>query len=195
MFEVAETGIKRIGATVGLMQRYSKEGFTRVVQPLDLFEAARDVASMLQVGMPTPVIGTSFEGDGTLECVPEEMTQALTNLIQNALDAIRRDGTGWVRVSGRVEDDTIVISVEDNGMGVRPEDRAKLFTPFFTTKEVGVGMGLGLTIVNRVVRSRGGTISVSSEFGSGTQFLVRLPREAPRRSRVDALDMSESAGL
>jgi signal transduction histidine kinase len=195
MFEVAETGIKRIGATVALMQRYSKEGFTRVVRPLDLFETARDVASMLQVGMATPVIGTSFEGDGTLECVPEEMTQALTNLIQNALDAIRRDGTGWVRVSGRVEDDAIVISVEDNGTGVRPEDRAKLFTPFFTTKEVGVGMGLGLTIVNRVVRSLGGTISVSSEIGSGTQFLVRLPRETHRRSRVEPIDMSESAGL
>jgi signal transduction histidine kinase len=193
MFEVAETGIRRIGATVALMQRYSKEGYTRIAQPLDLFEAARDVASMLQTGMATPVVGTSFEGDGTLECVPEEMMQALTNLIQNALDAIPRDGTGWVRVSGRVEDETIVLSVEDNGSGVRPEDRAKLFTPFFTTKEVGVGMGLGLTIVNRVVRSLGGTVSVSSEVGAGTQFVVRLPREAPRRSRADVAGSSESA--
>jgi C4-dicarboxylate-specific signal transduction histidine kinase len=96
-------------------------------------------------------------------------------------------------VSGRVENDAIVISVEDNGTGVRPEDRAKLFTPFFTTKEVGVGMGLSLTIVNRVVRSLGGTISVSSDVGAGTQFLVRLPREAQRRSRTDATELSESA--
>jgi signal transduction histidine kinase len=163
------------------------------MQPLDLFEAARDVASMLQTGMATPVIGTSFEGDGTLECVPEEMTQALTNLIQNAVDAIPHDGTGWVRVSGKVEEETIVLSIEDNGAGVRPEDRAKLFTPFFTTKEVGVGMGLGLTIVNRVVRSLGGTISVSSELGAGTQFLVRLPRDTARRSQSDHADLLRSA--
>jgi signal transduction histidine kinase len=192
MFEVAETGVKRIAATVSLMQRYSREGFTRVPQPVDVFDAARDVASVLQTGMSTLLIGTSFQGDGTVECVPEEMNQVLTNLIQNALDAIRRDGTGWVRVSGKVEGDMVVLSVEDNGAGVKPEDRAKIFTPFFTTKEVGVGMGLGLTIVHRVVRSLGGTVSVNSQVGAGTEFVIRLPRE-PRATPGLLQAVSEGA--
>jgi signal transduction histidine kinase len=178
MFDVAATGIKRISGTVALMQRYSREGYSRVPQEFDLFEGARDVASMLQTGMTTPLIGTSFQGEGTIECVPEEMTQVLTNLIQNALDAIPRDGTGWVRVSGKVENGSVVLSVKDNGCGVSPENRAKLFTPFYTTKEVGVGMGLGLTIVHRVVRSLGGNVSLTSQVGTGTEFTIRLPRAA-----------------
>jgi signal transduction histidine kinase len=181
MFDVATTGIKRISATVALMQRYSREGYSRVSQDFDLFEAARDVASMLQTGMTTPLIGTSFQGEGTIDCVPEEMTQVLTNLIQNALDAIPRDGTGWVRVSGKVDDGSIILSVKDNGCGVSPENRAKLFTPFFTTKEVGVGMGLGLTIVHRVVRSLGGNVSLSSQVGVGTEFTIRLPSKQMRQ--------------
>src|SRR6185503_9255734 len=117
----------------------------------------RDVVSVLQAGLAKPVVELSFDGNGTIECVPEEMNQVLTNLIQNALDALPKDGTGWVRISAMGEADLLELSVEDNGSGIPAEQRAKIFTPFFTTKDVGVGMGLGLTIVHRVVTSLGGT--------------------------------------
>jgi signal transduction histidine kinase len=182
MFDVAETGLRRIGATVVLMQRYSREGYTRTFQPLDVFEATRDVASVLQAGMTRPVVEMLFDGDGQIECVPEEMNQVLTNLIQNALDALPRDGTGWVRVNAKGRDDLLVISVQDNGSGIRPEERAMIFTPFFTTKDVGEGMGLGLTIVHRVVASLGGTVGVTSTVGVGTEFTLRIPRATRRLS-------------
>ena len=182
MFDVAESGLKRIGATVVLMQRYAREGYTRALQPFDLFEATRDVAAVLQSGLDQPIVELSFEGDGRLVCVPEEINQVLTNLIQNAIDALPKDGTGRVRVSVIGRDGYLVLSIRDNGSGISPEERAKIFTPFFTTKEVGVGMGLGLTIVHRVVSSLGGTVGVASEVGQGTEFTLRIPQPLAARS-------------
>jgi len=181
MLDVADSGLKRIGSTVTLMQRYAREGYTRTFQPLDVFEATRDVASVLQAGLSQPVVEMSFEGDGQIECVPEEMNQVLTNLIQNALDALPKDGTGWVRVNASTRDGLLVLSIRDNGSGIRPEERTKIFTPFFTTKDVGEGMGLGLSIVHRVVSSLGGSVGVTSEVGEGTEFTLRIPRSGIAR--------------
>jgi two-component system NtrC family sensor kinase len=164
---------------VALMQRYSREGYSRVLQAVDVFESARDVVSMLQAGVTSKLVETAFDGDGRLECVPEEMHQVLTNLIQNALDAIQPE-TGKVRVSGHIESGTLVLSVADNGSGISPEHRARIFTPFYTTKDVGAGMGLGLTIVHRVVTSLGGIVSVTSQEGCGSEFTLRVPQRAPR---------------
>ncbi|HEX4341412.1 MAG TPA: ATP-binding protein [Polyangiaceae bacterium] len=188
MFDVADSGLKRIGATVNLMQRYAREGYSRAFQPLDIFEATRDVAAVLQAGLSQAVVEMAFEGDGVLECVPEEMNQVLTNLIQNALDALPKDGTGWVRVNAATRDGVLSLSIRDNGSGIRPEERTKIFTPFFTTKDVGAGMGLGLSIVHRVVSSLGGTVGVTSELGEGTEFTLRIPQTGRRRPtpRLDA---------
>ena len=77
--------------------------------------------------------------------------------------------------SGVVEGDDLVLSVKDNGPGVPPDVQARLFTPFFTTKGPGRGMGLGLTIARRVVRGLGGTLQLAST-GAGAEFVVRVPR-------------------
>ncbi|HVU05709.1 MAG TPA: ATP-binding protein [Polyangiaceae bacterium] len=191
MFDVAETGLTRIGATVNLMQRYSREGYSRVLQPLDLFAAARDVIATLEAGHEKPLIVARFSGEGRIDCVPEEMHQVLTNLIQNALDAIPSDGTGRVLVTGSNDGPNVVLSVEDNGPGIQAEDRARIFTPFYTTKDVGRGMGLGLTIVRRVVTSLSGTVDVASEIGHGTVFTLRLPRENVERRMPKALPSPE----
>jgi signal transduction histidine kinase len=176
MFQVAETGLRRIGSTVELMQRYSRDGYTRAIQAFDVFESMRDVASMLQAGMEKPVIEMSLEGSGEIECVPEEFTQVLTNLVQNAIDALPANDAGRILIKTRNEDDFLVLSIKDNGCGISAEHRSKIFTPFFTTKDVGKGMGLGLSIVWRVVTSLGGTVHVTSQPGAGTEFAIRVPR-------------------
>jgi signal transduction histidine kinase len=112
--------------------------------------------------------------------VPEEFNQVLTNLVQNAIEAAP-DGTGKVRVRGEGDGDAIILSVADNGPGIPADVQARLFTPFFTTKGPGRGMGLGLTIVRRVVQSMGGTLQVVSAPGSGAEFVVRVPRRQPGR--------------
>src|SRR5207249_6290872 len=99
----------------------------------------------------------------------------LTNRVQNAIEAAPDDGSGRVDVDGRVENGRLVLTVKDNGHGIKPEDRARLFTPFFTTKGPGRGMGMGLTIAWRVVQSLGGTLDLKP--GPGAEFVIRIPRK------------------
>ena len=179
MYETAEAGVKRIAGTVDLMRKYSREGYTRALLPHDLFVAGRQVVDIVLPATGRDVaVTTSFEGDGTVECVPEELNQVLTNLIQNAIEAVP-EGAGRVEVIGSATDDAVVLLVRDNGPGIPPEVREQIFTPFFTTKGPGKGMGLGLTITWRVVKGHGGTLEVRSQVGQGTEFEVRLPRRRP----------------
>jgi two-component system, NtrC family, sensor kinase len=175
LFQVAESGIKRIAGTVDLMGSYSRAGYTRELRPYDLHQAAREVVDLVLPATGRKVqVETRFEGDCSVECVPDEMNQLLTNLVQNAIEA-SPEQTGRVDVTGRVEGATLELRVKDNGHGIKPEDKQRVFTPFFTTKGPGRGMGMGLTIVWRVATSLGGTLAVESEPAQGTEFLLRIP--------------------
>jgi signal transduction histidine kinase len=101
-----------------------------------------------------------------------ELNQVWTNLIDNAIDAV--DGDGSITVRAHVEDSRVVVEVVDDGPGIPREAQVHVFEPFYTTKEVGAGTGLGLDIVRRAVAAHGGEISVRSEPGE-TRFTVRLP--------------------
>lgn len=72
-------------------------------------------------------------------------------------------------------DETVLITIKDNGIGMTPEVKAKIFEPFFTTKEVGRGTGLGLSIVFKIIEAHGGTIEINTAPGEGTEFLIKLP--------------------
>jgi signal transduction histidine kinase len=162
------------------MSRYGRAGYKRVMVPHDAWAAAQAV-----VGIVLPATGRhvkvdlDLEGDGSVECVPEEFGQVLSNLLQNAIEAVPEE-SGRVVLRGRVEDGWLLLSVKDNGPGIPEEVQRKLFTPFFSTKGPGKGVGLGLTITRRVIQSLGGTLQVVSAPGQGTEFLVRLPRTQPR---------------
>jgi two-component system, NtrC family, sensor kinase len=112
-------------------------------------------------------------------CHPGKINQILLDLILNAIQAC--DPGGTVALHTRSEDSQgVVVEVQDNGCGIRPEHRSRLFEPFFTTRPVGQGIGLGLAISFGIVRDHGGTIEVESEVGRGSTFRVRLPLR-PRR--------------
>jgi two-component system nitrogen regulation sensor histidine kinase NtrY len=100
-----------------------------------------------------------------------QIRQALVNLIRNGLDAA--GDAGHVRVSATTQDSSAVLTVSDDGPGLTPEQRERLFTPGFTTKEHG--SGLGLTIVERIVLEHGGAIDVRPAPGRGTDVSIRLP--------------------
>ncbi len=121
------------------------------------------------------------------EMDPVQMQQVMTNLIENAFQAMPDGGETVVSVeSVNTEPPTGVdayserflrINVKDQGKGIAPEDLPNVFDPFFTTKDVGEGTGLGLSIAYGIVREHGGWIDVSSKVGEGSCFMIYLPQE------------------
>jgi len=108
-----------------------------------------------------------------------QLTQVFVNLFTNAAHAMRANG-GELRITASTSaaSDSVVVDVADQGVGIPKQDLAQIFEPFFTTKSDGQGSGLGLSIVNDIVRSHGGTLKAESEPGHGTVFRVELPLAA-----------------
>ncbi|MCC6524418.1 MAG: PAS domain S-box protein [Polyangiaceae bacterium] len=125
-----------------------------------------------------------YAGGSLVQGDEARLGQVFLNLIVNAAQAIEAgdpDGNE-IRVATRaVPPDRLAVEVSDTGRGIARADRARLFSPFFTTKPPGVGLGLGLAISHRIVSSLGGQIEVESEPGRGTTFRVLLQAAAPPR--------------
>jgi len=134
-----------------------------------------------------------------LEIVPQDITRVLLNLFGNGFYAVkkRRDEQSdsayqpILRVTTLDLEGQVEIRVRDNGIGMPPEIRAKLFTPFFTTKPTGEGTGLGLSIsYDIVVQEHGGTITVDSQPREFTEFTLRLPRASQRAAAAPSVRVS-----
>jgi two-component system NtrC family sensor kinase len=108
---------------------------------------------------------------------PAQLHQVIVNLVVNAIQAMPGGGTLTITTGAR--DDCVFLAVEDTGSGMTDEVRKNIFLPFFTTKEIGRGTGLGLPVVHGIVTSHGGTVNVASEAGRGSRFEVKLPIEPP----------------
>jgi len=118
----------------------------------------------------------------TVRAVSEQLVQVFVNLITNACQAApAEDGRIIVQTSCRTIDSgrrTVMVVIEDNGTGIAAEHVAHVFAPFFTTKGERNGTGLGLAIVKSIVESHGGEISVDSQLGRGTRFIMELPQRS-----------------
>ncbi len=107
-----------------------------------------------------------------------QLEQVLLNLAVNARDAMPRGGPLSLE-AGRDRADRPFLAVSDKGLGIPPEVKAQLFTPFFTTKAPGQGSGLGLAMVHGIARAHGADIEVESEVGQGSRFILRFPAAPP----------------
>jgi len=112
-----------------------------------------------------------------------QLEQVFINLLSNARDAIveaHGEAGGRICLRSRASSRSDVeIEVVDNGIGMDEETRNRVFQPFFSTKDVGRGMGLGLSISHGIVQEHGGAITCTSEPGQGAAFVIRLPRFVP----------------
>ncbi len=115
----------------------------------------------------------------------QNISRVILNLLGNAFYTVSRkskkNGGSYkplVRVSTKLEQDNVVIEIEDNGEGIRDTEMSKIFQPFFTTKPIGEGTGLGLSLSHDIItKEHGGSMKVSSEHGKGTRFTIKLPAE------------------
>ncbi|WP_224368126.1 ATP-binding protein [Hyalangium versicolor] len=122
----------------------------------------------------------------SIESNESQLGQVFLNLLINAAQAIPEDAgeSAEIRLSTWHEKETVVVAVQDTGVGIPEENLVRLFDPFFTTKPVGVGTGLGLSICHGIVAAQGGRITVSSQPGQGSTFQVYLP--TPRVPPADS---------
>jgi signal transduction histidine kinase len=108
-----------------------------------------------------------------VQCLPSQLNQVFVNLLVNAAQAI--DGQGEIAVRTGLGEANVWVEVVDTGCGIPPENLARVFAPFFTTKPVGVGTGLGLSVSYGIVRRHGGRFEVESVVGQGSTFRIVLP--------------------
>ncbi len=108
-------------------------------------------------------------------CNPNELNQVFLNLIINAKHATKDVLNPTIKITCHSEDDTIIIRVQDNGCGMSKEVKKQIFVPFFTTKPVGQGTGMGMAVAYGIVTDHQGDILVESKEGEGSVFEVRLP--------------------
>jgi two-component system NtrC family sensor kinase len=114
------------------------------------------------------------------------------NLFKNAVDAMEQvpERAALLEITTAFDDDQITIQIQDNGVGIAPADRDRIFDLFHTTKPVGRGTGLGLAIVHDILFRLGGSIRVASEPGRWARFSVALPLTPPETPRPDPLSMT-----
>ncbi len=108
-----------------------------------------------------------------IECFPGQLNQVFMNILNNAVQAV--DGSGRIKIRTRLLEDCIQVSIADNGKGMSAEVQQRIFEPFYTTKDVGEGTGLGLFISYGIVEQHNGSITVHSDEGKGSEFLISLP--------------------
>ena len=120
-----------------------------------------------------------YEPVPSIPILVDQLNQVWTNLIHNAIQAMNNQGTLTITIKDA--DAFIEVGIHDDGPGISEEIKKKIFQPFFTTKPLGEGTGLGLDIVRQIVAKHGGTIEVVSEVGKGAAFFIKLPKESPKK--------------
>lgn len=127
-----------------------------------------------------------YASAASCDCLPGEISQVAMNLILNAAHAIGEQGTITIATGSQAEE--VWFSVTDDGSGIPPETLSRIFEPFYTTKPVGEGTGLGLSVSHGIVQKHGGRIEVDSRPGQGTEMLVTLPsrQTVPLSNEADA---------
>ena len=156
-------------AVVDLSSAGGRCGLGRLARELEAsLEAVKTRLAELTMAVERPIEGVV--GDS------QELTQAVLNLIFNAIDAIPEGRPGHVEVRARTVGDDAQIEVEDDGGGMDAETVQRCVDLFFSTKPEGEGTGLGLGIVQHIVVDHGGTLDIDSEPDRGTRVRIRLPR-------------------
>ena len=171
-------GIEQISELVANLRNFSRLDRSRVGS-FNVNEGVRATLLIAKPALRKVDVDQRLDEIPSITCSPSQVNQVLLNLVSNAAQAIDKP-RGLITLTTRREGaDFIAIEVTDNGKGIAPEAMPRIFDPFYTTKEVGKGTGLGLTIAYKIVTQHGGRIDVRSEVGVGSTFTVVLPIRPP----------------
>ena len=170
-------GIDRVARIVSNLKDFSSvDGAGK--RSVDLNESLRSVCDLVR-GQAGDRIAfeESLSPLPPFSCFPGHINQMLLNIAMNSVQSI--SGAGRIRVSSRVEGGEIVLEIADDGCGIPEAVLPRVFDPFYTTRQVGSGTGLGLTVSRDIARAHGGRIAVASREGSGTRVRISFPAGGP----------------
>ncbi|GMU43202.1 MAG: histidine kinase [Lysobacterales bacterium] len=185
-------GIERVKKIVLDLRDFSHGGQGEVEQwaRADLHRGIESALNIVRNELKyKAVVRKDFGTLPLVECVLSQLNQVFLNLLVNAGQAIESDGEIWIRT--RCEGAEVCVQVRDNGIGMPPEVRKRVFDPFYTTKPVGKGTGLGLSLSYGIVKNHHGRIEVDSEPGAGTEFRIYLPVQQSRGASAAVSEQRE----
>lgn len=128
-----------------------------------------------------------------IECYPGQLNQVFMNILNNAVQAMPEDRKdAEITIYTEEAKEEVMIRIKDNGVGIPDEIKGRIWEPFFTTKEVGVGTGLGMSITYGIIEKHGGKIDLASEVGKGTEFVITLPKKITPVKKKEDQEVAES---
>jgi len=168
--DILDTEVNRSNNIISDLLDFARGPKSPELQPVDLNHLVVEALSRIEI--PIGVETVTMLGElPWISADPDQVMRILLNLIQNGIDAMPKGGI--LSLKTRAEKGFMYVSITDMGVGISEENMEKLFTPLFSTKSKGIG--LGLYIVKQLLEAHGGTITVQSEVGEGTTFTFRLP--------------------
>jgi two-component system NtrC family sensor kinase len=173
--EETERQVDRARDIVKALLEFSRQTDYHVV-PVRIQDLIEDTIRLVGGEVPANVeIKTDVLGEIQADMDPRQIQQALINLTTNGIHAMPEGGVLEIRAFVNPDKEEVCIQVRDSGTGISQENLTKIFDPFFSTKDVGSGTGLGLSVTHGIVKKHGGRVDVESEMGSGTTFSIFLP--------------------
>jgi signal transduction histidine kinase len=183
LLEKIERQTFRAARIVKGLLNLARSGRADTTGPVDINAVIGDVLVLLEQQLEAGNIKVRREllaRPPVVRGIEFKMQQVFLNLFLNARDAM--PSGGWLTVRSRVERDSALVEVADTGSGISAEHLSRIYDPFFTTKTVGQGTGLGLSVTYGVVQEHQGTIECASRPGHGTRFTLTLPLAVPDRA-------------
>jgi signal transduction histidine kinase len=169
-----QTATDRAAKIVFALKNFSRQDHSGKKQAININDSVDTVLTIYHSQIKQGVeVAKHFANLPEIDCFPDELIQVWTNLIHNALHAMNNQG--MLTIATKQQDNTVIVSIQDTGHGIPEEARDKIFNPFFTTKKLGEGSGLGLDIVKKIVEKHEGTVWFETETGKGTTFFVQIP--------------------
>jgi PAS domain S-box-containing protein len=177
--EKIESTVERIAGVVKGLRFFARDGskdrFENVSAKIVL-EGAMGLCREFLKNKGIVILEGEIPESAVIRCRSVQMSQVILNLLNNSSDAIEGQAEPWVKIEVLEQEDSVLISITDSGPGIDLELRSKIMQPFFTTKEVGRGTGLGLSVARGIIQEHGGELRLDTECPN-TRFVIELPKE------------------
>jgi len=174
--QIIDQAVKRISKIIKSLQSFSRESSKDPMELVSLFDVIEMTLSLCESKIKSAGVKLESSVDPSIKvsCRPVEISQVLLNALNNSLHAVSGATEKWIKLEAEVSNHVVEIKITDSGHGIEESLREKVMIPFFTTKDVGSGTGLGLSLSKGIIESHGGQFYFEHR-GPNTQLVIELP--------------------